>query len=223
MATRNPEKEVGSGRIVISPPNFQVCEFTLVGEVPYVQNQFSKKAKDEIRRRQEMGSTGKKGEKKPPRDYEKEYQESMHISTEGWRGIPAGAFRSAMVSACRTVGFKMTLAKLSVFVEADGFDALDGTPLVRITKGDPHMCIHHVRIGTTTTLAVRSMWDPGWQAKVRIKFDGDQFTMEDVANLMMRVGAQVGIGEGRPDSRMSTGMGWGIFDVDQVVAFGSEP
>jgi hypothetical protein len=57
------------------------------------------------------------------------------------------------------------------------------------------------------------MWRPGWEAKVRIRFDGDQFTLTDVTNLLMRVGLQVGIGEGRPDSKMSTGMGWGMFEV----------
>ena len=31
-------------------------------------------------------------------------------------------FVSALISACRLVGFKMTLAKLSVFVEEDGRD-----------------------------------------------------------------------------------------------------
>jgi hypothetical protein len=41
----------------------------------------------------------------------------------------------------------------------------------------------------------------------------DQFTPEDVANLMARVGMQVGIGEGRPDSKNSAGMGWGLFKI----------
>lgn len=36
----------------------------------------------------------------------------------------------------------------------------------------------------------------------------------DVANLMNRVGAQVGIGEGRPDSKNSAGMGWGLFSIE---------
>jgi hypothetical protein len=33
---------------------------------------------------------------------------------------------------------------------------------------------------------------------------------------MHRVGAQVGIGEGRPDSKNSTGMGWGTFEIKEV-------
>ena len=37
---------------------------------------------------------------------------------------------------------------------------------------------------------------------------------QDVTNLLMRVGQQVGIGEGRPDSKNSAGMGWGTFNVE---------
>ena len=56
------------------------------------------------------------------------------------------------------------------------------------------------------------MWRE-WSAKVRIKFDADLFTTTDVANLLMRVGMQVGVCEGRPDSKNSVGMGWGTFEV----------
>jgi hypothetical protein len=52
-----------------------------------------------------------------------------------------------------------------------------------------------------------------WKARVRVRWDQDQFTLEDVANLLTRVGMQVGIGEGRPDSKNSAGMGWGLFAV----------
>jgi hypothetical protein len=56
------------------------------------------------------------------------------------------------------------------------------------------------------------MWEE-WSAKPRIRFDAEMFTASDVANLMKRVGMQVGIGEGRPDSRESAGLGWGTFTV----------
>lgn len=43
------------------------------------------------------------------------------------------------------------------------------------------------------------------------------FSHNDIVNLMMRVGQQVGIGEGRPDSKNSAGMGWGLFDIQGEV------
>jgi len=163
---------------------------------------------------QEAGSTSRTKRKKEAKNFQEMYEQAMHRSDEGWPGMPAPGFRNAMVSACRTVGFTMTLAKLSVFVEADGFDADDQTPLVRFTKGEPEYFESLVRLQSgVADLHARPMWKPGWEAEVRVKYDADQFTAQDIANLMVRVGLQVGIGEGRPDSKKSTGMGWGLFEV----------
>jgi hypothetical protein len=136
----------------------------------------------------------------------------MHISTQGWCGVPAGAFRQAMISACRLVGFKMTLAKLSLFVIADGIDKVDGIPLVKF-EGTPERVDMAVRNATgVADIRVRPMWRE-WTMSLTIRYDGDQFTAQDVTNLLSRVGMQVGIGEGRPDSRESAGLGWGTFEI----------
>lgn len=165
-----------------------------------------------MRSTQEAGSAGRNKRQKEAKNFFAAYEAATHRTAEGWAGIPAPAFRNAMISACRTVGFKMTLAKLSVFVEADGFDMDDGTPLVRITKGEPRYHEALVRLQTgVADIRARPMWDAGWEAEIRITFDGDQFTLDDVSNLLMRVGMQVGVGEGRPDSKNSAGMGWGTF------------
>jgi hypothetical protein len=206
--------ETPKREIIISPPKLQTAEFLLIGTAPYVQQAFSQKAREQIKGIQEAGSQRKKGTNREAKNFQQCYEQSKHISKEGWCGIPAGAFRAAMVSACRLVGFKMTLAKLSIFVEADGFDKVDGTPLIKITKGEPHYSEHPVRIKDTVDLRARPMWDEGWEALVRITFDTDQFSLQDVANLMNRVGRQVGLGEGRPDSRSSVGMGWGTFKIE---------
>jgi hypothetical protein len=200
--------------LTINAPNFQTAEFRIKGTSPFVQNKFSAKAKEEMKSKQEAGSTARKGKKREPKDFKKAYEQAKHISTKGWIGIPAPAFRNALVSACKVVGFQMTKAKLSVFVEADGFDKDDATPLVKITKGKPKYFESLVRLETgVADIRARPMWEPGWEAVVRIRFDADQFTLTDVSNLLMRAGMQVGLGEGRPDSKKSTGMGWGTFEV----------
>jgi len=219
MARKKEALQVQQREVVITPPKLNTVDFLIVGKAPYVQQAFSEKAKQEIRDTQEAGSTGKKGKKRDPKNFQECYENSKHISHEGWCGIPAGAFRAAMVSACRLVGFKMTLAKLSIFVEANGYDKNDNTPLVKITKGEPQFCLHPVRLkGDTIDLRARAMWNPGWEAMVSITFDEDQFTVTDVANLMTRVGRQVGLGEGRPDSRSSVGMGWGLFEISNKTS-----
>ena len=108
----------------------------------------------------------------------------------------------------------MTRAKLSLFVLADGFDEVDRTPLFAFTKGEPHYFEAAVRnADLSVDLRARPMWDAGWQALLRVRFDAGQFTIDDVAALVMRVGEQVGLGEGRPDSKKSAGCGWGTFTI----------
>ena len=118
-----------------------------------------------------------------------------------------------MIDACRLCGFQMTKAKMSVFVIADGFDPKDRTPMVRFTKGEPSKLESIVRLPKSGVpdIHARACWDPGWELLLRVRYDADQFTKVDVANLLMRVGMQVGVGEGRPFSKNSAGMGWGTF------------
>ena len=198
--------------VSIKAANIQTASFNIRGTAPLVQARFSEKAKQAMMLKMEQGSTASKSRAKPARDFDADMKNAMHISEDGWQGIPAGAFRNAMISACRLVGFKMTLAKLSVFVDADGFDKVDGIPLIKF-EGTPERHEMAARVGIDgTDIRIRPMWRR-WTSTVRVKYDADQFTLQDVANLMQRVGMQVGIGEGRPDSRSSAGLGWGTFEL----------
>jgi hypothetical protein len=200
--------------VAVAPPNFQRATFQIIGVSPLVQNKFSAKAEQTMRDRQEAGSTGNKGKAKEAKDFEACFKGATYKSTQGWYGIPACTFRNAIISVCRVVGFKMTLAKLSVFVEADGFDETSQTPLVKITKGVPKMDVSPVRLPNgSCDLRARPMWAPGWEATLRVRFDADQFKLADITHLLMRVGLQNGIGEGRAFSKMSTGCGWGEFEI----------
>lgn len=204
--------KIGEREVAIAPPNMQTAMFKIVGTAPYMQARFSQKAMDQMLAKHVQGSRGAKGTKKQPRDLDADYHGAMHKTKEGWCGIPAGAFRNAMISACRLVGFKMTIGKLSVFIEADGYDVVDGTPLVRLT-GKPERTQMAARNATgVCDIRIRPMW-PEWSAEVRVRFDADQLSLEDITNLLARVGVQVGLGEGRPDSRSSCGMGYGLFSI----------
>jgi hypothetical protein len=200
--------------VQIKPVNLQVVEFHLRGIEPLCINRFSAKAMEKMIETQKAGSQAKSKKNREAKDFEQCFQDARHLSSEGWDGVAASAFRCALISACRTVDFKMTLAKLSLFVIADGYDKVDGTPLVRITKGQPSRVDSLVRNDTgVVDIRPRPVWQPGWEMKVRIRYDADRFSIEDVTNLMMRVGLQVGIGEGRPDSKDSAGIGYGLFEI----------
>jgi hypothetical protein len=213
-AAKKIASDPNTRQAIIAPPKFETAAIRIRGTSPYVQHAFSQKSQQTMIETQMAGSQARKGRQRDPKDFDAVFEGAKHKSTEGWCGIPAPAFRNAMISACRTIGFKMTLAKLSLFVEADGFDAVDGTPLVKITKGDPERHFAPARNDNgSTDIRCRPMWREGWEAVVRIRWDAAQFSASDVANLFARVGLQVGIGEGRPDSRNSAGLGWGLFEL----------
>lgn len=215
MAESKRPKDVAADteQVTVSPPRMHVLHQRIVGTSPYVQARFGEKARHLMRLKHEAGSTAKKGGKKDARDFNEDYEGAKHRGPKGECGIPASAFRAAAVSACRTVNFKMTLAKLGLFVEADFLDPRDGTPLVAI-DGEPRPLTLPVRNATgVADLRVRPIWHE-WAALVRIRFDADMFRLEDVVNLLARIGSQVGIGEGRADSKKSAGMSWGFFRLE---------
>jgi hypothetical protein len=178
-----------------------------------MQARFSAKAMQAMMAKHEAGSTATKGKKRQPRDFDDDFQQAMHRSTEGWIGVPASALRNACIDVCRMVGFKMTHAKMSVFTEADGFDVVDGIPLIRLDAGEPERIDMAVRNATgVADIRVRPLWRE-WKLCVVIRYDADQFTASDVANLLARAGQQVGLGEGRPFSKSSNGLGFGTFEI----------
>lgn len=200
--------------ITVSPPNIQAIQVRLVGNAPYMQARFSHKAMKAMMAKMD-GSVKKANKTRPKRDFDQDMKDAMHLSTEEWVGVPASSLRAALISACRLVDFKMTIGKLSLFVQADGLDKVDGTPLIKL-YGKHERNDMAVRLATGVfDIRVRPMWRQ-WYIEPRITYDADQFSMEDVLNLLRRVGMQVGLGEGRPDSRKSTGLGFGTFDVQSM-------
>lgn len=204
--------------LTISKPDIRIISLDIVGTAPLVVNKFSAKAQEQMRQTQEAGSTSKSRKNREAKDFEALYNGSRHIARPygddpgGWDGVHAAAFRNASISACRAAGFVMTKAKLAIFVEPDGFDVDDGTPLVRI-NGTPEMVISPCRNASgVIDLRPRPHYFP-WSATLRIKYDNGILTDQDIVNLIARVGMQVGIGEGRPDSKASAGLGYGLFSI----------
>lgn len=196
----------------IKAPQFETLMLRIRGTAPYVQHKFSAKAKAQIMATQAAGSTAKTKKVREAKDFDEVCRNATHYSREGWIGIPAASFRNAMISACRTVGFKMTLAKLACWVIADGFDADDGSPLVKIIGDHKRHDMYARNDNGSVDIRSRPMWET-WEAEVCIRYDAGVLNRDDIINLMMRVGMQVGIGEGRPDSKNSAGMGWGTFEL----------
>ena len=149
-----------------------------------------------------------------PRDFDKECNAARYIDQKGWDGFNANAIRSGMISACRLIGFKMTIAKLAVFVIADGWDMIvPQIPLIKI-YGKYTSQIDTVFTDNGAVLKARASYHD-WYSNVKIRWDADQFRIDDIYNLLSRVGLQVGIGVGRNDSKKSPGLGWGTFTIEK--------
>lgn len=209
----NMATKVVQPAIQIKAPNFQVLEVEIIGTAPFMQARFSQKSMLQMADKMKAGSTSTGKKVRTARDFDEDFEQAKHISMDGWVGIPASAFRSACIRVCSLVGFKMTQAKMSIFFEADGEDKVDGIPLVKLIAGEPEKSMMATRNATgVADLRCRPLWRK-WGAKLRVKFDADQFTAQDVINLVHRAGVQCGVGEGRPFSKDSNGLGYGTFTI----------
>lgn len=201
-------------KVVITEPKMATATVKITGTAPYIQNRFSSENRDKMLAQQLEGSAGKKTRKaKAPKDFDKVYRGSMHVSQEGWYGIPATALRNAMIDACRLTEMDMVRAKMCIFIVSQGLDAENLEPLVKI-DGEPRMHVERVKVGMSSTdLAARAMFEK-WSSTFQISWDDDVFHAQDIVNLLARAGWQVGIGAGRPLSKMSGGTGKGTWKVE---------
>jgi hypothetical protein len=118
-----------------------------------------------------------------------------------------------MIAACRTIGgLPMTRAKGAFFVRAQGHDHTDGAPIVRI-EGKAEHDTRPVRLDDGgADLRNRPRYDD-WACQMEIEYDADLVSEHDVANLLARAGAQVGLCEMRPSAPNSFGGDFGTFRV----------
>lgn len=211
------KKQVEIETIEIRPARLVRVILPIEGTAPLVMNKFSEEARRQMLEEMTKEKANKRNKKEhPPRDLDREFQQLKHVSTAGWYGMPCGAFRKAMVDACRLAGVVMVTAKMTIFIIPDGIDSDDGAPLVRINApAEPDPVQHYVRLASgKPSVAVRPMFSK-WDAVVTVEFDADFISLNSVVNLLDRAGRQIGIGAGRPFSTNSCGMGWGTFKVLQ--------
>jgi hypothetical protein len=200
-------------RIEITPPNFQILPVRIEGTAPLMLHKFSEKMRKQIQEKQTSKDATRA--KRAPKDYAAEFNAARYRFRNGIAcdGITAGAFRAAMIAACRRVdGLPMTQAKGAFFIIADGRDETDGTPLIKI-QGKPVHDTRPVRLESgVADMRNRPRYD-SWACDLKIQFDADLLSANDVANLLARAGSTVGVGELRPQGPNSFGGDFGTFRV----------
>lgn len=209
------EEEREETQLTVRPLNFQRMTVHLKGTAPFMQLRFSEKAMEAMRATQEGGQAARNRKERQPRDFEADYLGAFHVDSEGRPGIPCAAFRRALIRACSADGIKMTIAKMSLFIEYDALDKVDAMPLVWI-QGKPEPTTMAVRNANgSADLRIRPTWRE-WSCVLTVRWDGHQFGKSDVYNLLAKAGVQVGVGEGRPFSSKSdgAGLGFGTWEID---------
>lgn len=210
-------------KIEITPPNFKIIKLAIVGTAPLMTHRFSSKMRRQIEEKQTAKDATSK--KREPKNYAEEFEAARYRSrTNGkrngsWDGVPCGAIRAAMISACRNVdGLSMVKAKGAFFILPQGYDKDDGTPLLRINGAEPVHDTRPVRLESgVADMRNRPRYDD-WSIDLEIQYDGDIVSETDVANLLARAGAQVGLCEMRPQAPNSFGGDFGTFTVRNVAA-----
>jgi hypothetical protein len=199
----------GRARLVIPSPKIVVATVPIVGISPLVTHPYPEKLlkqwQEERSRDAEVEEkpAGKKGTKKalPPRNYEEEYRASLyHLDGGQGYGMPAIAFKRALVDACKLVGnIDPWTANMILFVH--GPHQSSGVACVKLI-GEPHVRRDTVKLqgqgrNKPPDNRFRAEFDP-WETELMIEFDSSFIKLKSVYNLIQRAGYHCGVGEMRP-------------------------
>lgn len=200
-------KEIHVDRIVDN-----VIEVPIVGLTPLIPHKWSEKALRMMRDKQ-MSARGSTRPAREPKNAEEEAIASCYWLPDGSPGMPATAFKAAIVEAARYYSNKdltMTLLRRVVFVEGEG----QPDRLVRIdSPEDPILREDTPRnSGGVADLRYRYMFDP-WSALLKVRFMPSVLPPDSVYNLVDAAG-RGGIGDWRPGSPKSNTGSYGTFRID---------
>ena len=135
-----------------------------------------------------------------------DFENAKELTKDGEPGISAIRFKCGCVDVCRTVtSLPMTEARRAIFVEGKVLPlkfkkCIMRTDIIRLPNGAPD-------------LRYRPEYH-GWSVKLRINFNSEVLSAEDVVNLLSRAGQFEGVCEWRP-GKSNSGT-HGMFKVTSV-------
>lgn len=183
--------------------NIQRVEITLVGDSPLIVHNWAEKSKKEMLDKQMKKAKTAKAAKSPEDDYEA----AFYRLPDGRAGFPVIAFKAAAVAAGGRFsdGMKMTELRGAFHIEGEGVDRVSNHDLVAI-EGDPSMREDCVRVGMgTADLRYRPEFRQ-WRVTLRIRYNADAVSLDQIVNIFNLAGFGVGVGEWRPERDGQFGM-----------------
>ncbi len=180
--------------IELPKPNIQILDVTLIGDSPLIVHKWSEKAKKQIRDKQTKKANAGREAKNPEQDF----KDSLHITPEGKYGFPVIGIKAAAVTACTSTAAMTKVAARQAF-------HIDGEYAV-IEGSKPVMREDMVKIGMgTADIRYRGQYWP-WYTTVRVRFNANVMSAEQILNLLNTAGFGVGIGEWRPERNGQFGL-----------------
>ena len=166
--------------------------FTIVGDTDLVINKWSEKAKKEMLDKQQQKAGHKKGKRNP----HEEYRSAMYIISDKnekkeRHGIKSIALKNCAVRAATDAGLNMTDMRRAFFVLGEFVEII-------FPKETPEMREDNVRLRGTSDLRYRPGYWP-WEAVLKIEYNANVISAEQIINLFQLGGFGVGIGEWRPE------------------------
>ena len=200
---------MSSAKVVeIRPIVYERVSIRIQGMTELILHNWSAKAKKEMLDKQ----MGKARPKKEAKDPTAEYEAAFYRLEDGSPGFPVTGIKAAIAEAARSFeDLTMVELKRAIFVYADGTDAVNGLPLVRIL-GEPRVREDMVRIGQGVADLRYRPGFPQWEAGFDCEYNTALLSAEQLFNLVNEAG-RGGIGEWRP-SAPKVKSGWaGTFRV----------
>ena len=197
-----PTKEVKA--IELPKLKIQEMEISLIGDTPLIVHSWSPKAKKEMLDKQ-MKKAGA-GQKKAKDPY-KDFMESLYVLDDGTCGFPSVGFKAAAVTACTSVGGITKVAARQAFHVVGEHTIVHGAfegvkmrqDLVMIQGFPPEMREDMVRIAMgTADLRYRGEYWP-WLVTVKVRYNTNVLSEEQIVNLFNTAGFGVGVGEWRAE------------------------
>lgn len=187
-----------------------VVSVPIVGLTPLIPHRWSEKSLKMMRDKQ-MSESGTLKPQRTPKNPDEEAEASCYWLPDGTPGMPATAFKSAIVEAARYYqGVTITMLKRVIFVEGEGPDML-----ARIISSDKVLREDTPRnSGGTADLRYRFAFYP-WSAILRVRFMPSVLPPTSVFNLVDAAG-RGGVGDWRPGSPKSNTGIFGTFRIDDA-------
>lgn len=185
----------------------------IVGKTDLIPHQWSEKAKNMMREKQTGGAGAVRG-KREAKDPEAEAEAAIYRLPDGRPGMPATAFKAAMVAACRFFeGLPMTEGRLMIYVRGEGPENLvpiTGTEHIR--EDTPRNATGVVDLRYRTSLLASGEGEP-WRAELTVVYPPKLISEKSIVALVDAAG-RVGVGDWRPGSPKSNSGIYGTFRID---------